>query len=868
MLYTAFLVYPVTLLTLAALLLTALRKKARRTIDLAFQSLLISLLGWVGFNAIQLYDAYGRGQPSDLMGALGGASVLATVVCFYIFCELFPNRTMSRGLRARAYAITAISVLMLPVFFSDLWIGNRRFESGRMFVTHGPLFFYVTGWSVLVALFGVAALVRNGRRTKDIIAKRQLRLLRNGALATLAIVVPFSIALPYLGYQQYQFIGTNACLLLIAGLIQSILEDRLFDLRTGLLRWSLIVLASFVLGVSAYLGLWQMGILLELEGVVFSWFNAVMMGAFFLGAALVARMGFPIIERFFLGQSISAEKILLQLFQKQDMEAENRALDSLLEDILETFRSHFRCRDALIFVVDRNGQVRVARSGPMPAFLESKRARRLLSLHRRQPLPEKMVEPLRAVRLASLREATGESDLSGLRDRSARVSSQLEQMLLESKAAGYQAFLPLVAHRRIAGYLILGQKGNDTPYYDKDMVLLDALSFSVALLLGNQLYHEEVKASMAESQQEVQALAESIASTRKAMTEDLGDRNLVYTSENMERTVQKLREASSMDRPVLVTGETGTGKELLARLIHKERYGTKAPFVAVNSAAIAPGLWESEIFGHVKGAFTDARQDRAGKVAEAANGTLFLDEIGDTPLEMQARLLRLLQERRFSPVGSEKELEARCSFVFATHRDLEEMTKTARFREDLYYRISVFRVEVSPLRQRREDIPNLLRYFLDTLSLELGINRPQTEPGVLPVLLRYRWPGNIRELENVTIRALATMAAEQKQTGQPEMMLALRHFPEQIIGPTGGNYHRTDRTNTAGPPTSSADAGEPELNGNYEDLLAQQSRRLIVRALEQTGGNRARAAELLGIKRGRLLYQIQALGIDNNGGQH
>ncbi len=223
---------------------------------------------------------------------------------------------------------------------------------------------------------------------------------------------------------------------------------------------------------------------------------------------------------------------------------------------------------------------------------------------------------------------------------------------------------------------------------------------------------------------------------------------LVYSSEKMEGIVSLVKKVAKTDATVLIRGESGTGKELIAKAIHRLSARKSKPFVAVNCASIPDTLLEAELFGHKKGAFTDAYTDRKGKFEQADGGTIFLDEIGDMPLSLQAKILRALQEREITPLGSNRSVKVDVRVLSATSRNLEDMVKKGEFREDLYYRLNVIDITLPPLRERREDIPLLAEFFLKKFSLKHGIRKPQIEEGGLRLIKGYEWKGNVRELEN------------------------------------------------------------------------------------------------------------------------
>jgi two-component system response regulator AtoC len=279
---------------------------------------------------------------------------------------------------------------------------------------------------------------------------------------------------------------------------------------------------------------------------------------------------------------------------------------------------------------------------------------------------------------------------------------------------------------------------------------------------------------------------------------------------------------------VLILGESGTGKELVARKLHERspRHGER--FIPVNVSAIPEGLLESELFGHVRGAFTGAMTARRGLFDEAHRGTLFLDEIGDLSLPLQAKLLRVIQEHRIKPVGGNEEHEVDVRLVGATHANLEGMVHGGQFREDLYYRLNVVSISLPPLRERREDIPLLVEHFLRKYEHETGRNAPAVSPEARNLLGTYAWPGNVRELENVVERAvlLSTHAVITADT-----------LPPRLHGAAPGQV--------AIPPES----GLVSLDAMVE--------RYVERVLLHTGGNRTRAAQVLGISR-RTLHRMAA----------
>jgi len=332
---------------------------------------------------------------------------------------------------------------------------------------------------------------------------------------------------------------------------------------------------------------------------------------------------------------------------------------------------------------------------------------------------------------------------------------------------------------------------------------------------------------------------------QRALERILGESEAVKL---LQRQVAKLAPVSTT---VLVTGESGTGKELVARAIHELSPRAAMPFVAVNCGAIPPGLIESELFGHARGAFTDARTAKRGLFTEADGGTLLLDEVGELPGPAQTKLLRFLQEGEIRPVGENRSEKVDVRVLAATHRDLGKLVERGEFRDDLYYRLHVVNLKVPPLRERREDVLLLARAFVERFNRELNREVPVQgfSPEAEALLVAYDWPGNVRELENAMERAVLL---SEGPTVVPESL------PEKLWGSQGPRE--------AAPGLAGSDAGAL-APGLFRDLSLKRATReleeaFIRAALRRTHGNRTRAAELLEISHRALLYKVKEYGID------
>lgn len=333
---------------------------------------------------------------------------------------------------------------------------------------------------------------------------------------------------------------------------------------------------------------------------------------------------------------------------------------------------------------------------------------------------------------------------------------------------------------------------------------------------------------------ERQTLLDEVRSLRVALDQRYGFESIIGRSKPLLRVLDQASRVSQHDSSVLIQGETGTGKELLARAIHQNSPRRKRAFVPINCGSIPRELVESELFGYVRGAFTGATENKPGRIESADGGTLFLDEVGELPLEAQVKLLRVLQEGDLSRLGSVARVHVNIRVVAATHRDLQAMVEDGTFREDLYYRLAVVPLRIPPLRERRDDLPELIHVLFQRARERHGLPRAQLSPAVTRRLTAYRWPGNVRQLENMLERLLVLSSNDLiKEADLPEELLVestmpsatLKHLPEQGIS------------------------------------LEAVERELIVRALERFEGNQTHAARFLDISRRTLIYRMEKHGL-------
>jgi formate hydrogenlyase transcriptional activator len=416
-------------------------------------------------------------------------------------------------------------------------------------------------------------------------------------------------------------------------------------------------------------------------------------------------------------------------------------------------------------------------------------------------------------------------------------------------AEGFKShfFVPLASHGRVLGVLAVGHT-TEAVFRTEDVEFLSQASGQIAIALENALAYREISELKEKLAQEKLYLEEEI---RSEMNFD----QIVGDSPALRQVLELVQTVAPSDSTVLLLGETGTGKELVARAIHDHGRRKNRTFVKLNCAAIPTGLFESELFGHEKGAFTGAISQKMGRLELADQGTLFLDEVGDVPLEIQPKLLRALQEREFERLGSTRTKKVDVRLVAATNRNLEEMIADREFRSDLYYRLNVFPIRIPPLRERREDIPVLARYFAQKFAQQMQ-KRIETIPAAtMTVLTEWGWPGNVRELANFIERAVILTRGRSLEAPLGELRRACLDHRTQTAAPQ-------DRDDIARIVKETLNA----LDGkkSVDDEQTRNQREQIVRALTEckgrVGGDDGAAARL-GINRTTLLSRMKKLGI-------
>ena len=429
----------------------------------------------------------------------------------------------------------------------------------------------------------------------------------------------------------------------------------------------------------------------------------------------------------------------------------------------------------------------------------------------------------------------------------------------------------LESEEGISGFVVLGAKQSSGGFSAEDVTFLNAMVQITNVALHSTKVHQDLTRlndelqlkvdRIGEQKRQIELLQLELESLRTAEPEpappvpasdteaaDFIRDSFKGDSPTIRRVLRTVQKVAATESTVLIRGESGTGKELIAQLLHENSSRQAGPLVSVHCASLSPGLLESELFGHAKGAFTGAHKDRIGRFEAASGGTLFLDEIGDISLETQIKLLRVLQERTFEPVGSSRTVNVDVRLVTATHQNLEKLIEEGRFREDLFYRLNVISIPLPPLRERRQDLLELARFFLERASLRAGKRVTQIEEPALHAIQSYQWPGNVRELENVIERAV--VLAEDEHISMLELPGSIREAFELAPLPSPEPEPLVEEE-----PFEALAVSVPLQDGR------NQERESLLRALKEADGNKAQAARILGLPRSTYYSRLKKYGI-------
>ena len=426
------------------------------------------------------------------------------------------------------------------------------------------------------------------------------------------------------------------------------------------------------------------------------------------------------------------------------------------------------------------------------------------------------------------------------------TSSNGEEGLQKASASPFDQILCDIRMPRMDGLVFLREikkTGAETTVimmsaYGTVDTAIEAMKLGAYDYISKPFKPDEIILTLRKSEEREQLRRENQL-LRKEVGKEYSFENIVSKNEKMQKMFDVIKKVSQYKSTVLITGESGTGKELVARALHYNSDRSQSPFIAVNCGAIPENLLESELFGHAKGAFTDAIRTKKGLFEEADGGTLFLDEIGELPGQLQVKLLRVLQEGEIRRIGESKPIQIDVRIVAATVKDLSKEVNEGHFREDLFYRLNVLPIHIPPLRERKEDIPLLIQHFIGKYNQTMNKNVADVDHNALDTLMNYKWYGNVRELENTIERAI--VLSEKNNIGLENLPIEIQNFKEEV---------------------------QLEVLSEEEYSIKKASKslevNLIKKALRRTKGNHTHAARLLEISHRALLYKIKEYGIVEN----
>jgi transcriptional regulator with GAF, ATPase, and Fis domain len=808
-------------------------------------------------------------QPVLILGFIICAVLLPVVLLhFYL---IFPRPKVSLQRHPRW---TLLAVYGLPLFFLVLlvagysWARLTTDEESLAAILNGirlTVFFYL-GVAGLWYLASVLCLVHSFRTVTDATERNQVKWIMFGAIA----------AVPPIGYSLYvaiwdpdAFGGGAATLPMFAASVfftiafaVSITRYRLMELDQILSSGAIYFAISFLAG----LGYWAvvfLGTLISIPMIAGpSWTHALTASTTALVLLLVLDLARSRVKKA-LDRRFSRQKIQLD----RTLERMGEAIEQLVDP--PTLAQRFLHASAELLGVSR-GAVYL-RDGEPPIY------RLAGSLGPPPPLPElssgcPLIEALGSTEVVRCR--SGER---GYFNQALATPAQRQLRFLGGEVA--QA---LAHEERLLAFLILGPRPHDPPYRPEELSVLGAFAQITVPALESAAGHRTIEMLNRDLQTKVEKISEQqrrILALQSQLRQRGADgeaqpdtaaapgtspepalpgqseQPIIGSSLPVRHLLDLVRKVSASDAVVLIRGESGTGKELLARALHDHSGRAQKPFVKVHCAALSQGLLESELFGHVKGAFTSAHRDKTGRFEMANGGTLFLDEIGDINLEVQTKLLRVIQEMTFERVGSNDPIKVNVRIITATHQNLESLIQQGRFREDLYYRLNVISIPVPPLRERREDIAELAMHFLRVFAQRSGKAVTQIDDDALAVLKGHRWPGNIRQLENVIERAV--VVAEDSVVTAQDLPAEVVEAELGVLGVPGvPAWQRPLNGNGSSQPA----APSPGIQAEREQYDRQERERLV-RALAAADGNKAEAARVLGLARSTLLSRLKKHGL-------
>jgi len=807
---------------LSALTLSVAWKRRQSSDSIrSFLLMIGAYAGWTAFSAINRLSGLLVG-PTQSLGSIAGMFGTMTGWAVLNFAMRFPENSVSKDEKIILRVTLILSIGMsfltwLPGFFRNPRIVDDIIEGER-----GSLFLAVSTWIFLLIFLGYAILIYKRVYESQQPYKSQLTYSLIGMTPAVIFAFVFSFVLPYVstGLQRFAWIGPATSVFVTVILFVGIAHNGIYDIQTALHK------TLFLFFVSSMF----VGLIYIPAGVLLSRFldldfrTGLLLFLVLFASHAVLTSFFPGIISLILGQSFNPEDTVRQVLSL----AANvdRDIHEVCYDVAVLLKLAFRT-ERIVAVIPAGDRFRIV--APDEQVLPAAAQMTLLQKFNGNYRVTKAIAHFVYYSAADQDiKSMAPSDFGKSRKRVIKYAEGVRNSLVD---LGFDVFLPIMNENRLLAVFLLGGKQGNAPFFPSEFATLRIIASALSIALKNvDDYSRIVRVNTALIKESGQGQPPDPIQRIVTVSPD---RAIVYRGRVMEQTIQEIEQAAAHDESVLILGETGSGKDLAAHLIHAMSSRKNRPFIAVNCGSLADSLLENELFGHEKGAYTGADRPYEGLFEQAEGGVLFLDEIGEISEALQLRLLRVLEDRKVRRLGG-RTVRVNIRIIAATNRDLKDRVERGHFRADLFYRLNVIAVMVPPLRDRKEDIPVLVEHFLKRYSDRFGRPGMRVSPEAMKMLQRNSWPGNIRELENTILRAFVNSRGD---------VLMPADFPDM-----SGEL-----------PISGTAAGsglQRRTGEGLDDFLRRMENLLLQDALIRSGGNKAKAARELGLSRTTFYHKL------------
>lgn len=813
--------------------------RQRRNIRVgSFVLMAATAASWVLVDTIRAVAAY-TGGPVHLISPVAGMLVVMTGWSTLNFALRFDRESISPRTVSVLRILFVVGLACASFAWHDRWAFNRRLEHGVPASDIGWPFLVTSGSAFAMIAASLAVLVRRYRSESLPIRRVRILYCALGIGAFTLFAYFFSLLLPLLRLWHYFYLGPASAAVFVFILFWAIVTEQIFNLRGALHKIALFFYQSGLIAGLTTLFLWLYLTYAALP-------RAPEAALLSIAALALGRLIYSMSKPWVLRRIGSPRRMddLITRITRLTMNLTLEDYSRLCSEIVGAFTEHLDLRGAAFFrFEDGNVDLHTVKNLPGVGDL----------IHRHRTIFTRVGPALFDHKhpIVFWVEDAGETEAYLRENGHARLLERVDRFRKELLEAQIDIFMPVMYDKELMVVFLLGRKRRGEPFYPEEVRKLGAISGVVAVAMKNNMVYADLYRIKEDLRRENAALRDSSTELTEKIINLAGGKELLYGSRAMNRMVEEIQRAAPTQETVLILGESGTGKELAASMLHEGSPRKGKPFISVNCGAINDGLLQSELFGHEQGSFTGAVRRHTGVFEQADGGTLFLDEIGDMPLPVQVQMLRVLQERTITRIGGTS-VKINVRIVAATNRNLEDMVKLGTFRLDLFYRLNVIRIHMPSLRERLEDVPLLVRYYLEKFCEKL--NRPVLDISqeALDFLAGYEWPGNVRQLENVLLRAVISarnpvlVAADFSEiTDAREAAPSLIHTP----------IHRSSEVITRKRHTGR------KASGTHGSLLRENERAVIVRAMDLASGNKAEAARILGMSRSTFYLKLEKYGI-------